>query len=152
MLHKLIAWLLTALWMGLIFYFSHQPGDASSSLSSGISENIVAALNMLPLVQLDIESIHTLLRKSAHFFVYLILGILVLHALRRSEVTGYKSIMYAMIICVFYAITDEVHQLFIPGRSGEVRDVLIDSAGAGTGVALYMCIMYFSKRKHKKKW
>lgn len=54
-------------------------------------------------------------------------------------------ILIPLIICLLYSISDEFHQLFIVGRSGEVRDVLIDTIGALTGIYGY----YLIKRKYK---
>jgi VanZ family protein len=78
-----------------------------------------------------------ILRKNAHYFAYLVLGILVINALRISGVKGWRVCVLALGICVLYAVSDEVHQLFVPGRGGQVRDVLIDSAGATVGLGLY---------------
>ncbi len=138
---KILSWILVILWMGLIFYLSHQPAAESSELSTGITEVIIQTIEKLaPNVELDIRNLNHIVRKNAHFFAYLVLGVMVINALRASGVRGYNSIGLALLICVLYAISDEVHQIFIPGRSGEVRDVLIDSAGASVGILVYMVV------------
>jgi len=71
----------------------------------------------------------------------------VLHALRSSNILGYRGIIAALLICVLYAASDEIHQLFIAGRSGEVRDVLIDSAGASIGIGIWMVVARILGRK-----
>lgn len=86
--------------------------------------------------RINIESFHSVIRKNAHFFIYLILGILVDNGLRSRGRMGYKRIGLAIIICTIYAISDEIHQLFIPGRAGQVKDVFIDSMGALAGICL----------------
>ncbi|WP_368654129.1 VanZ family protein [Ornithinibacillus sp. 4-3] len=140
-MYKILSWIAVVLWMALIFYLSHQPATISNELSSGITEMIVNALEKLASsFQFDIGDLHHIVRKNAHFFAYLTLGILVLNSLRRSGIYGMQSAGIAFLICVLYAITDEVHQLFITGRSGEVTDVLIDSAGAGMGIIVYLII------------
>lgn len=145
---KWVAWILVVCWMGLIFFFSHQPATASSELSSGVTEMIINLLNtVIPPLDIEQKTFGHFVRKGAHFFVYFVLGILLLNALRRSHVDGWKSVFIAFFIAVCYAMTDEIHQLFIPGRSGEVRDVLLDSAGALTGIALYLLITKVFKRK-----
>jgi len=48
---------------------------------------------------------------------------------RSSGSKRYKGIKLALLICILYAVSDEVHQLFIPGRGGQFKDVIIDSAG-----------------------
>jgi len=64
----------------------------------------------------------------------------VINALRRSGVNEYRSVVLALGICVLFAISDEVHQLFVPGRGGQVSDVLIDSAGASVGLGIYLLV------------
>jgi VanZ family protein len=81
-------------------------------------------------------------RKFAHFFAYLVLGILVLSAFVKSDYKGGKTFVYAFVICAVYASSDEIHQLFVSGRGCQIKDVLIDSGGALTGIALY----------HGKQW
>lgn len=70
----------------------------------------------------------------AHFFSYLALGILVAAGLRSSGVNVYRLIGLARVICLLFAISDEVHQLFVPGRGGQVRDVVIKVSGHWLGV------------------
>lgn len=129
------------LWMALIFYLSHQPATESNELSTGITEIIITTVeNLFPNAEFDIRGFHHMVRKNAHFIAYFILGVLVINALRISGVRGYQSVVLALGICVPYAISDEMHQLFIPGRSGEVSDVHIDSAGASVGIGVYLVI------------
>src|SRR5690625_1399434 len=121
---KLIAWLLVAIWMGVIFYLSHQSGVNSSKLSSGLLKFIIQIFTILFPSNLNVESLHFLIRKGAHLFAYLLLGLLVINALYEKN-NKTVEFLVALSICVIYAITDEVHQLFVPGRSGEITDVII---------------------------
>ncbi len=140
-MYKSLSWIAVIFWMALIFYLSHQPAAISNELSSGITEMIVNTLDKLASqFQFNIEDLHHIVRKNAHFFAYLTLGILVLNGLRRSGVNAKQGAGIALLICILYAITDEVHQLYIPGRLGEVRDVLIDSAGASIGIIIYLIV------------
>ena len=150
---KTVSWLVVLLWMSLIFILSHQPGAASSSLSSGITEAIIKTIEkVLPEADFDIRTFHHIVRKNAHFIAYFVLGALTVNALRRSGLRGFRSIVFSLIICVLYAISDEVHQLFIPGRSGEMRDVLIDSTGACFGIVVFSLLTRLgSKRKNRSK-
>ena len=68
-----------------------------------------------------------------------------INALRRSGVYGYRSIVLALLICVLYVISDEVYQLFVPGRGGQVKDIIIDSAGATVGIGVYLLISSVGK-------
>lgn len=142
-------WIPVIIWMALIFYLSHQTGNQSSQLSTGITAIIVQLIEkLLPQAptHLELSSLQYFVRKNAHFFLYFILGGLVANALRASGVKGYRLMGYALLICVVYAISDEVHQLFIPGRAGQIKDVLIDSAGAIGGTLLYHMALGRGKR------
>ena len=132
---KVISWLLVILWMALIFYLSHQPATESNSLSTGITERIVAIIERLTSdIDFDVSNFNHIIRKNAHFFAYLVLGILVSDALKGNGFKGSNRFIIALAICILYAISDEVHQLFILGRAGQVKDVIIDSVGAVVGI------------------
>ncbi|SES82271.1 VanZ family protein [Anaerobranca gottschalkii] len=147
-LKVIIAWLLVFIWMAIIFYFSSQQGEESSELSSGLVQVVVEITEKLvpnTVNRLDYNTLHHFIRKQGHFFIYFILGILTSNALTLSRVKGQKNIWLSLSVCVIYAITDEVHQVFVPGRSGEVRDVLIDSIGAFAGIVIYRNLRFLKK-------
>ncbi|OUL07904.1 hypothetical protein B0533_11730 [Sedimentibacter sp. SX930] len=81
-----------------------------------------------------------LMRKSAHFIAYLILGFLVSHAMKNevSPASPWKRRGISLLLCVGYAISDEFHQQFVPGRGPLLKDVLIDTSGAALGILLYI--------------
>lgn len=134
-----ISCLAVLLWMVVIFILSAQPATQSNELSKGVTEIVLEAVERVaPRLDFDINGLNHLLRKNAHFFAYLILGILEVNAVKRSG------------ICVLYAVSDEVHQLFVSGRSGQVIDVLIDSAGTVVGIGVYLLVdRIFERRKLK---
>jgi len=138
---KLLSWTAVGLWMALIFYLSHQPGTESGELSRGVTAFIIETIQLIaPQLNLETPAFHFFIRKNAHFFAYFMLGWLVMNAWRTQEVFGLRRVVWTVAICFLYAASDETHQLFIPGRSGEVRDVLIDTAGASTGVVIYLVL------------
>ena len=144
---KILSWSLVILWMGLIFFFSHQPATESSELSSGITEVIVDVVNIIvpdnDLIS-NQDRISFIVRKSAHFGVYLVLGLLVSNGLIYSNISKSKVFYLALLICVLYAISDEFHQLYVPGRSGQVSDVLLDSTGSLSGILLMNAIRRYT--------
>lgn len=137
---KIISWSLFIGWMGLIFYLSHQPSDASKALSTNFGEPLRQFLQLLQ-IEIAANDFQFWIRKAAHFSAYMLLGVFAFLALKNS----FQKVHFLVVlnICVFYALTDEVHQTYIPGRSGEVRDVLIDSAGALLGISLCYLFVYF---------
>lgn len=149
-MHKVIAWTAVFLWMVCIFLLSHEPAAESNQLSKDLTEVIVkTAETVAPDAQWNIDRWNGVVRKNAHFFAYFILGFLVIHALRRSGLSGFRGALPALAVCVLYAVSDEVHQLYVPGRSGQVRDVLIDSAGAGVAIGLAMAFRFGRRRRHR---
>lgn len=146
----LFSWAAVLLWLGLIFNFSSQAADNSAALSTGLTRIIVGVLaKVAPAGQFDISQSEHLLRKNAHFFVYLVLGILVINAKRRSGLKGWRWFFLALGFCVLYAVSDEIHQLFVSGRSGQFRDILIDGAGVLAGSILYKSVSLVRARRRR---
>ena len=78
-----------------------------------------------------------LVRKTAHFTLYFLLGLFLCSFLKEFDLNNKKIIIYTIIFVFIYACSDEIHQLFISGRSGEILDVLIDTLGGVTSSILY---------------
>lgn len=148
-----IFWIAVVLWMLLIFRLSSQAAVKSNGLSMGITDYIINIFNKLFHSEFSGSgSINHFVRKTAHLTAYLILGILTSNALRSSGVSGWRCPAASWGLCVLYAISDELHQVFVPGRSGQASDVLIDSLGAGIGIAVFMlAVSLRGSRKHKSR-
>ncbi len=149
MLRKVIKFTLVICCMLIIFMFSSDSGTASSKKSDSVIINLVEIISNKKVNNKDrdkyIEKYVFPVRKCAHFTIYLILGILVISLLSEYRVINFKTVLYALLIVFLYACSDEFHQLFVPGRSSEIRDVLIDSSGGFIGSYLY----YLFRRKRK---
>lgn len=128
---------LVAIWMIIIFLMSSF--DATESANQ--SNFIVNIINNIFKIE-NIELLSFIIRKLAHFTEYLILGFLTINMLNKNDIS--KKYLLSILICIIYATSDEIHQIFVPGRACQIRDVLIDSIGSITGVYLYKLI---SKRK-----
>nr|WP_225877841.1 VanZ family protein [Alkalibacter mobilis] len=124
-------WCLAILWMAVIFWFSAQEADESSKMSSGLLMRIIDFFgNLISDEELDFEFLHLFIRKAAHFTIYGILGTLVGQAAMETWGKLRKAVGVGLKISFFYALSDELHQTMIAGRSGQLTDVLIDIAGA----------------------
>ncbi|MFA5535750.1 MAG: VanZ family protein [Bacillota bacterium] len=135
---KRFSWLLVIIWMAVIFNFSAKPAVESNEMSTGITEKILEVVEkVVPSMKIDKAKFNHVIRKNAHFLVYFVLGILVLNGFKNSGLEKFKSLGLALLICVLYAISDEIHQVFVPGRGGQVKDVIIDSVGAIVGMGIY---------------
>lgn len=95
--------------------------------------------------------IHLYLRKYAHFIVYLFLGSFLMNALTLSNIRGWKAFGIAVVVSFLYAVSDEFHQYFVPGRTALFLDVVIDTAGASVGIALYGASNALMKLFRKKR-
>ena len=88
------------------------------------------------------------IRKVAHFAIYALLGALIFLLMRVGyETEGKRSVILPPVFSAFYAVTDEIHQLVVSGRSGQVRDVLIDSLGAVAGTLFLFFIFEILRRR-----
>lgn len=139
---KYINVLLALLWCILIFCLSHQDASLSSETSSSFTDGMIYIVENVTNSEIDnegiIENSMNLIRKSAHFFIYLVLGALTINALKEYNVR--RLVFYSIAFCFLYSITDEVHQLFMGGRSGQVSDVFLDTIGSTVGVIGYLMI------------
>lgn len=149
MIRKVIKIILVLLWIVMIFLLSNEEAVKSSKKSDGLIIKSVELFTGKSLSDQEKEKVLKYLvfpvRKCAHLSLYLILGILVISLLREYMVINTKLVLLSLLICFLYACSDEIHQLFVPGRSGEVRDVLIDTLGACLGVSFYYLV--FRKKK-----
>jgi len=128
---RTLSWLTLLGWMAVIFLLSSEGHD----ISSGRSDTFVHALQSIGITwQTDLLTF--LVRKSAHITAYFILGILAYNVVRLHQQAIQWRIITSISIVALYAISDEFHQLFVPGRSGEVRDVLIDSIAGICGIVI----------------
>lgn len=73
-------------------------------------------------------------KKTAHVIEYAIFSVLLYRALLNSGVKKVRAMIFSIVICFFYAITDEMHQSFIPLRTARVRDVIFDTIGASLSI------------------
>ena len=130
---KIIKLILIVLWMGLIFSFSSDNASESTNKSDGVIIRICETVLNRSLSDSEKKEYTSKyivpVRKSAHFTLYFILGILTFIFVKDFTNMNYKVVLISVLVVLLYSISDEVHQLFVPGRSGEIRDVLIDTLG-----------------------
>lgn len=146
--------ILLILWMALIFNFSADSGKESSSKSERLIIKIVEVIKKDKLTTEEKEKIlkkySKPIRKYAHMFLYFILSILSFLLLYQIFDLKPVTVIYTIIFCIIYAITDEIHQLFIPNRSGEILDVIIDTTGAILFLIIPIIVLIKRKKLLKK--
>lgn len=153
---RILTFMLTIIICITIFKFSSENSEKSTGTSDFIIECII---NLNPFTKdLDNvekenikENIKMPIRKLAHFSIYTVLGITTMCHMSTYSISKYKEIEGSLSIGVLYAISDEIHQLFVPGRSGQVRDVFIDTFGVIFGICLVLLIQNVLKKGRKSK-
>lgn len=140
----LLMGLICLAWLLVIFLFSAMNSSNSSNLTE-IVLDIVSYIrgnnpfiNELFIKLTENHSIFYVIRKIAHLFVFCILQIISFILLRTLGFSFFKSTVYSMLIVIGYACTDEFHQLFVSGRSGQLSDVFIDTIGGSIGLSIVL--------------
>lgn len=151
---KRIFLVLTIIWLIMIFGFSSRDGDLSGEDSGRVGrlvgEWFVPGFDKWSEAKQNafIDKVDFPIRKTAHATEYAILGALILGATYEAGRNKRYTLGIPWAFGTIYAATDEFHQLFVPGRSGQVRDVLIDSCGVFIGVLIAIWIV---SRREKRR-
>ena len=152
-IHRLILPTLLIFQMCFIFImssFGHNSSDAQSNLFVDfIAQNFPHVRHGLENNLISLSTLIFLVRKTAHFTEYAILGSLFFINLRNTPKDLIElPLVISILFSFLYACTDELHQIFVPGRSAQFRDILIDTLGASFGATItYLTIKLFAKIK-----
>jgi len=148
------AWVPAVLWYWEIWRLSDQPATVSGAVSDGLLGWVLGLLcpayaGAAASAQIAaVEALSFFERKAAHMFLYFMLALFLLmaiSALRRLR--GKQRYAVTLALCALLAGLDEFHQTFIPGRSGELRDVLVDTVGAAIGLAFPALAAWIIRQK-----
>lgn len=149
MLRKTISIILLLLWMTVIFMFSSSGSVKSNDTSGKVISSAISVKDKVTSKETKpetkkkiVKKLNYSVRKSAHVFEYFVLGVLALNVFDAFNVK--RKVLFAIILCILYASSDEFHQLFT-GRTASVTDVLLDSAASIVGI--YLLNFIFSRRK-----
>ena len=136
---RIISIILLIIWCLIIFYFSNQAGIDSTN-SSGQIIDFINKLFSIDLYKYEYSIF--IIRKLAHMFLYFVLFILTYNTFNRFKLK--KVYLYSFIFCFLYAISDELHQLFIIERTFKISDIFIDMFGSS--IALLIIKYIFNKK------
>jgi VanZ family protein len=161
-LKQVLIWSLPVIWMGIIFLFSATPyehQDLKPALSDrfdlSVIEPFVNRVNFtyhnseISVASLGIESFtEFFIRKGAHVFVFFILTLLFIYALKKTTNLDFQLILlFSYLLSVIYAGFDEWHQSLTPNRTPYIGDVFLDSLGSLLAVIVIVIITFFRKRR-----
>ncbi len=145
------------LWMGIIFLFSHQESGGSWQLSTPIQDAVFEST----LGKNEYETVKERnfarvkighgVRSAAHFLLFAVLGVLSLTALMTFKMKMWQNVLLAAVWGWLYAVIDEIHQIFVPGRTFQWQDIGVDWLGVVFGVGLTFGVVMLVKIKRKKK-
>lgn len=147
---KIIYNTLLIIWMVIIFMFSNQNAKTSQATSDKIASDIVDTVEIVSKKDIPdgnkkkfISDTRFIIRKTAHFTLYLVLGILAHLVFSSYNVS--KPVIYSIIFCLLYACSDEVHQIFSDGRTAKLMDIFIDTCGGIVGNFICHIIKKYKK-------
>lgn len=126
-----------------IFILSGQNAEKSSKTSSVVVEKVadtITSVNKKLKKETIIDNITFYVRKTAHFSIYTLLGILLMCEANTFEISKKRKLFICIISGAVYALSDEFHQGFVSGRSPEIRDVCIDTCGVFFGIIIILII------------
>lgn len=138
-LKKVLKLILVLVVMVLIFAFSNESGVKSTKRSDRV-------ITVLFKNNKKTNHLITFVRKGAHFIIYFLLGFLVINLFIEFNLSFSQIIIFSLLFCFLYASSDEIHQLFIVGRSGSLFDVLLDTISSFLGIIFYKLLFF---RTHK---
>ena len=136
---KKLSIILVILWALLIFFLSNQTSDVSGSESKAIISSVIHVNN--------INYVDNILREMMHFIEYFILVILLINCFNQYKID--RKITISIMISFIYIVSDEIHQIFVPGRAFEYLDIGLDLSGAILGIFIFNTI--YKKYVQNKK-
>lgn len=141
-------WVPVALWMLLIFLLSAQPATVSGQSSERVLKVVLKLTRVDEVDPVRLGMWNDIARDIAHVLAYLVLGVLTRWAMKPGSPGKNVPAAVSLLVCVLYSVTDEVHQYFVPGRSMQAKDLLLDGAGALMGIVLYEVLGRIRGRHH----
>lgn len=129
-----------------VFMFSAQSGDSSGEASMTITENVSQHFFVGDINRSTLEFLEQIIRKLAHFIEFAALGFFVFAFTDTFTIKRKKAIVISLAFSALYALSDEIHQYFVPERACRLTDVLLDSFGALFGILMFIAVSGLIKK------
>lgn len=149
---RIVLFILIMVISTIIFDFSAQDGETSGGISKKVITVIADILNLDEDTKVVfVEKGEGVIRKLAHFGIYTLLGLASMGFMATFNIKRKIQVLITIIWGFLYASTDELHQMFINGRTASFLDVLLDTSGIIFGVLIIILSIYILKKINKKK-
>ena len=137
--------------MFTIYRFSSQNGTQSKGISTKVSQFILNFSNTYKEANTKeqtrmLNRTNAIIRKIAHFSIYTLLGLIIMGLMTKTKLKDKWRILITIGLGMLYAILDEFHQSFSPGRTPKITDVYIDTLGVILGALLVILIRTVYKK------
>ncbi|CDF57708.1 VanZ family protein [Thermobrachium celere] len=139
-----ILFLLLIAQMTFIFYMSSEPAYISHTRNRKVIETVKSVSGINLDKKLGENRSDHIVRKNAHFILFFLLGLIAYLYLDHTKLKN--KLIFSLLLCFIYAVLDEIHQYFVPGRGPKFTDVLIDTTGAFLGIGLAQILNWKFKK------
>lgn len=139
---RIILTILIILWTIVVFYFSNQGSNASATSSYNFTSIFIKNEELAQMLE-------PYFRKIAHYIEYIIGGLLFCALVLTYKLKDERTIIVCVLLGIWYSSLDELHQSFIPGRTGRLVDIYIDTLGVATGTVFLLIINKLINKKRK---
>lgn len=154
---RIILIIMCVIWMGYIFMMSAETAKESTNRSDKVIDKYLEITDpdYSSLSDDDkniiIKNKQSNVRSLAHGAVYVVLGALATGVFLTYKANYIKCIIMSTSLCIIYAVSDEIHQIFVPGRTAQLIDLVMDTAGSLLGIFIVIfSFILFTKITHKK--
>jgi VanZ family protein len=153
---KIISALIVLLTMVAIFMFSSENGEKSNKTSGGVTafvvKTVVKDFEKMTLQKKEsvMQKFTEIVRTLAHFGIFSVLGFFSANFINTFKCSHLKRNVFAVVFGFAYALSDEIHQIFVPGRAFQISDIVVDTVGAVLGVIVFWLTLTAFKRKFAK--
>jgi len=131
--------------------FSNQSGESSNDISKNILTEFALAVQNITNINLfdylELNNINYVFRKMMHFTEYMVLTIVLYNFIKVFRLPILVKYIIAFALPAIYAVSDEIHQMYISGRTARIEDIFIDMSGMIVGL---LCVILWKRKKHSK--
>ncbi len=155
MVKRIFLWIAVILTSIMIFSFSADNGADSENISEKVTDKVIEFSENINNKETIVTEetyleIHKVVRKIGHIVEFALLGALTFLLAKSYNLSLKMSVFISLTYCSLFAVSDELHQLFVDGRDGSILDVMIDFFGSVLGVGVFWVKGKIKQQKNTK--